>query len=114
MKRLLSRVLVVSLTLGLSSLALAQQKAEEKVTITGWMTDTDCGASGANAEHAKIAEKCVKEKGAKWAIYNPEDKTLYILADQEKGPKMLGKKVIVKGTMEKNKKEVKVDTWNFV
>ena len=114
MKGIFSQLLIVALALGVSSMAWAQEKAGDQVTITGWLTETECGAKGAKEGHAECAQKCVKEKGAKWAIYNPEDKSLWILTDQTKGPEMLGKKIMVKGTTDKTKKEVKVSEWNFV
>ncbi len=107
-------ILALALGLGLSTTTSAQEKPGDQVTITGWLTETECGAKGANAGHVDCAKKCVKEKGAKWAIYNPEDKSLWILTDQTKGPEMLGKQIKVKGTMDKAKKEVKISEWNFV
>jgi hypothetical protein len=89
------------------------QKGDEHVVITGWVTDTKCGAKGAQEGHAECAAKCVKEKGAKWALYDPATKTMWVINDQEKGPEMAGKKVICKGTVDKKKKEIKVSEYNW-
>jgi len=116
MRKLISSLMV--LTLGLvSAAALAQEKKQETVTVTGIMTDSGCGAAGEAAGHDPA--KCVKEKGAKWAIYDEANKTVYILSNQDMGPKMMenkavGKKIKVKGTMDPKTKEMKVTEYNWV
>jgi hypothetical protein len=106
MKKLVSRTLVFAVALGVASLAFGQEGSW-----TGWVTDSKCGAKGASANHAECAAKCVKEKGAKWALYNPDDKSVTVLSgDEATMQKMAGKKVKVKGTMDKEKKEIKVTT----
>ena len=35
---------------------------------TGYISDSACGAKGANDKHAACAEKCVKDKGAKYVV----------------------------------------------
>ena len=65
-------------------------------------------AKGASASHADCAAKCVKDKGAKWALYNPADKSIWVLSDQDGAAKMAGKKVTVKGTVDKDKKTINV------
>lgn len=113
MKRTISILLGILVGVGVSAMAIAQEKSDEHVVITGWVTDTQCGAKGAAEGHAECALKCVKEKGAKWALYNPEDKTLWIITDQEKGAQMVGKKVICRGTLDRKKKEIKVSDYNW-
>jgi len=108
MKKLVSRTLILAIGLGFGLAALA---TAEDGTWTGWVTETHCGAAGAKAAHADCAAKCVKEKGAKWALYNPEDKAVFVLSgDDAMAAKMAGKKVTVKGTMNKEKKEINVAT----
>lgn len=111
MKRIIFSVLVGALALGTSSVISAEEKKDDQVVVTGWVTDTDCGAKGAKEGHAECAAKCVKEKGAKWAIYDPDTKTMWVITDQEKGPGMAGKKVKAKGTVDKQKKEMQVSEW---
>ncbi len=110
MKKLVSRFLILAMALGVSTLAFAG----DPQSMTGWVTETHCGAKGAKAEHADCAIKCVKEKGAKWALYNPEDKSVFVLSGDDammaKMSSMAGKKVTVKGTMNKEKKEINVAT----
>ena len=106
----ISRFLVLTLALGVASYVLAVPED----SWTGWVTETHCGEKGAKPEHADCAIKCVKEKGAKWALYNPEDKTVFVLSGDDammaKMASMAGKKVTVKGTMNKEKKEINVAT----
>ncbi len=105
MKKLVSRTLVLAVALGIASLAFGQEGSW-----TGWVTDTQCGAKGANAKHAECAAKCVKEKGAKYALYTAADKGVWELSDQEGAAKMSAKEVTVKGTLDKDKKMIKVSS----
>jgi len=70
---------------------------------TGWITDTHCGAKGNNSKHADCATKCVKTMGAKYALYTPADKKVYVLDPQDKAAAHAGHHVKVTG-------EVKGDT----
>lgn len=106
MKKLVSRTLILAVVLGfgLTTLALA-----EDGTWSGWVTETHCGAAGAKAAHKDCAIKCVKEKGAKWALYNPADKSMFILSgDDATMEKMAATEVTVKGSMDKDKKMITV------
>src|SRR5215510_16233297 len=102
MKRILFTLLMGAVVLGTSSLISAEEK-KEPVTVKGWVTDTDCGAQGAKEGHAECAAKCVKEKGAKWALYDPETKTVWIIADQAKAAEVVGKEVVCKGVVDMKK-----------
>ena len=106
MKKLVSRTLILAVALGfgIGTLASAQEG-----TWTGWVTDDHCGAAGAKAAHADCAAKCVKEKGAHWAVYNPSDKSVFVLSgDDAMIAKMAAKEVMIKGTMDKEKKTITV------
>jgi len=106
MKKLVSRTLVLAVVLGfgLTTLALA-----EEGTWSGWVTETHCAAAGAKASHKDCAIKCVKEKGAKWALYNTADKSTFVLSgDDATMEKMAATEVTVKGTMDKEKKMITV------
>jgi hypothetical protein len=100
MKRFLMGAAVVLLAAGIG---MAQDKPMAKaktMTWHGWVTDTECGAKGANAKHADCAAKCVKEKGAKYALYNTADKKVYVLDNQEEAAEHAGHHVTVKGTLD--------------
>ncbi|HTO75196.1 MAG TPA: hypothetical protein VMQ61_03900 [Thermoanaerobaculia bacterium] len=104
MRKLVSRIAAIALLVGAASFALAADMG----SWSGWITDTDCGAKGASASHAACAAKCVKEKGAKYALYNPSDKSMWVLSDQSGAAKMAGKMVTVKGTADAAKKTITV------
>jgi hypothetical protein len=102
----------LALALALTAASLAFAAGDSAGTWSGFVTETHFGAAGAKAEHADCAIKCVKEKGAKWALYNPEDKGMFVLSGDEatmaKMAGMAGKKVTVKGTMDKERKSIAV------
>lgn len=106
MKKSISRVLVAALVVSLASFAYAGEPVEG--SWTGWVTDTGCGAKGAKAEHADCAHKCVKEKGAKYALYTADDKQVWVLSNQEEAGKMAGQEVTVKGKADKEKMTIEV------
>jgi len=65
-------------------------------TWEGWLTDSSCGQRGARDGHAACATKCVREQGAKYALYTPDTK-IRLLSDQEAAAKIGAGKVRVKG-----------------
>jgi hypothetical protein len=103
MKKLAARILLGALFVGVTAFAVAADGSW-----TGWVTDTACAAKGASASHADCAVKCVKDKGAKWALYNEADKSVWVLSDQEGAAKMAGKMVTVKGSADPATKSIKV------
>jgi len=67
---------------------------------TGWITDTHCGANGADREHtAACVEKCMRG-GSKAQIYVESEKKAYPLSDFSKVKPFVGSKVTVKGTLD--------------
>jgi thiol-disulfide isomerase/thioredoxin len=94
MKTLTLPVTVFILVLGTG---LAQTGTDADTTAwTGWITDSSCGERGARESHATCAARCVKEQGAKYALYTPDTKIL-ILSDQEAAAKIGAGKVRVTG-----------------
>jgi hypothetical protein len=111
MKKLASRVVLAALVVGLASFAFAHDHGHgEKGTWTGVVTDSGCGAKGAKADHASCAHDCVKNKGAKYALYTAADEKVWILSNQEEAAKLAGKTVTVKGKANKEKKTIEVTT----
>jgi hypothetical protein len=106
MKNAISRVLLAALVVSLASFAYAGDAVEG--SWTGFVTDTDCGAKGAKADHAACAAKCVKEHGAKYALYTPADKQVWVLSNQDEAAKMAGQEVTVKGKADKEKMSIEV------
>jgi len=106
MKKFVSRTLVLVMVLGFGLVALA---TAEEGSWSGWVTETHCAAAGAKAAHKDCAIKCVKEKGAKWALYNTADKSVFVLSgDDAMMTKMAATEVTVKGTMDKDSKTITV------
>ena len=99
LKRFSILAVVLALVAGLT-LAAAQQPKES--SWTGYVTDTMCGAKGTSAKHASCAGSCVKEHGAKYALYNTADKKVYVLDPQDKAAEHAGHYVTVKGTVDGN------------
>ncbi|MFY9528324.1 MAG: DUF5818 domain-containing protein [Candidatus Acidiferrales bacterium] len=97
---MVKRLLICAVAiLFVTTIALAGQEAKEG-SWHGWITDTSCGAKGANANHAACAKKCVDEKGAKYALFNSADKKVYVLDPQTDAAEHAGHHVTVKGTLD--------------
>lgn len=73
---------------------------------TGWVTDENCGAKGANAEHKDCAAKCHKD-GAKLVFYNSGDQKVYKLDNQDLAAQHIGHEVKVSGELEGDAIKVK-------
>ena len=69
-------------------------------TMTGYISDSSCGARGANAAHEQCAVKCVKERGAKYVFVNDADHKVYAIDAQDKAATQAGHHVTVKGTVD--------------
>ena len=69
-------------------------------TWTGYISDSECGAKGANEKHTACAAKCVKEHGAKYVFVNDADKKVYAIDDQDKVAAHAGHHVTVKGSVD--------------
>lgn len=69
-------------------------------SMTGWISDSQCGAKGANAKARECTIKCVKEHGAKYVFVNDADHKVYAIDDQDKVADHAGHHVTVKGTVE--------------
>jgi hypothetical protein len=68
-------------------------------TWTGYISDSECGAKGANEKHADCAGKCVKEHGAKYVFVNDADKKVYAIDAQDKVAAHAGHHVTVTGSV---------------
>ncbi len=69
-------------------------------SMTGWISDSQCGVKGASAKARECTIKCVKEHGAKYVFVNDADKKVYAVDDQAKVADHAGHHVTVKGTVE--------------
>jgi hypothetical protein len=95
MKRRLSMAIAATLFAGALTMAADG-------SWTGWISDSQCGAKGANdkAGTAECTVKCVKEHGAKYVFVNDADKKVYVVDAQDKVAAHAGHHVTVKGTVE--------------
>ena len=68
-------------------------------TWTGWISDSQCGAKGANAKAGECTTKCVKG-GAKYVFVNDADQKVYVVDAQDKVAAHAGHHVTVKGSVD--------------
>ncbi len=89
--------MAIAATLFAGTLAMAADSS-----LTGWISDSQCGAKGANdkAGTAECTTKCVKEHGAKYVFVNDADKKVYVVDAQDKVAAHAGHHVTVKGTVD--------------
>ena len=85
-----------------ATLSLATIADNKTMTWTGWVSDSTCGAKGANAAHKACAGTCMKTKGASWVFVNSDDKKVIAIHNQDavNGDKDLGQEVKVTGHLE--------------
>ena len=85
---------------------------------TGEIMDSLCAKDGSHdkmmdemksmgRDKATCTQKCI-QLGAKYVLFDPSKKTAFVLDDQDKAAAFAGRKVQVKGTMDK--KKIKVAT----
>jgi hypothetical protein len=87
MKKLLLSLLVVA------SLSVYAAGTE---TWTGFVSDSDCGTKGNNADHAACAKKCVKNGAAPVLVVGDK---VYTISNPKKVAKYIGDKVTITGTL---------------
>ena len=79
--------------------------ATREVALTGYLTDSYCGAANANAKGKSCAVECVK-KGAKVQLY--ADEKLYTLDKSTVADDQIGVPVKVTGTLDEGTSTIKV------
>jgi hypothetical protein len=52
-------------------------------TWTGWISDSACGAKGANANHKDCAVRCVSGKAAAWVFVDGNSKDVLKIQNQD-------------------------------
>ena len=88
------RLLVAASVVLTGGLALAAGQAG---TWTGVITDTHCGYKPQHT--ASCVNTCVMDRGAKYALANPQDKKVYVLEPQEKAAPLANENVKITGTL---------------
>jgi hypothetical protein len=98
MKKILLVCLALSVMFLVASASWAGGKAE---TVKGWVSDSQCGAKGANAGAAECTKKCV-EKGASLVVVTDGDQKVLMVDNQDALKGHEGHHVEVTGHMEKD------------
>jgi hypothetical protein len=75
-------------------------------TVTGWVSDTKCGAKGMSEKHADCAKKCIAA-GEKMALVTDSDKKVLAVENPDALAGHEGHHVSVKGTVSGD--SIKVD-----
>lgn len=101
----MKKLLLICLALSVVFLYVVAFAADSQ-SVKGWVTDTKCGAKGANAAHAACAKKCVGA-GEKLAIVSDSDGKVLAVDNQAALAGHEGHHVEVKGVVSGD--SIKVD-----
>ncbi len=93
---MLRRRIAITILLALPLVALGQSSSS--VTVTGYITDSLCGAKGANHLHGEHARRSVASGKAQYALYDQKSKKLYLI-ERATAEQWLGQRVRVTGTL---------------
>jgi hypothetical protein len=72
----------------------------DAASMTGYISDSHCGAKGAKEGHEQCAVKCVSEHGGKYVFVNDGDHKVYAIDAQDKAAAHAGHHVTVTGTVD--------------
>ncbi len=78
--------------------ALAFDDMGKRATVNGWITDSQCGAKGANAKAEECTKKCLA-KGAKMVIVTDNDQKVLMVDNPDAIEEHAGHHVAVTGTV---------------
>ena len=96
-KRVLAASAVILFAGALSFLAAENTRTQ---TWKGYVTDSWCGLDReTRAPSLACTKLCIGSKGAKWALYDVENKKMYLLAPAEEAAKYAAQMVTVTGTL---------------
>ncbi len=70
----------------------------KSTSITGWVSDSACGAKAAHAGAEACTKTCVEKKGAKLVVVDDKDQKVYNVANQDSLKGHEGHHVTVTGT----------------
>jgi len=91
----------VLLIIGLYVISMAALAAAKDMTWDGWISDSKCGAKGANAAHAACAKKCI-DAGEKPVLVTDKDQKVVGIDNPDAVKGHEGHHVQVTGTMNDN------------
>lgn len=84
----------------LFTVALASNASAKARTMSGWISDSACGAKGMSAAHKDCTVKCVKEKGASYVFVSSKTKKVYAIQNQDAVTEAdLGQEVTLTGSV---------------
>jgi|SRR5689334_16594942 len=99
MKKIALTLLAVAFFASMSIAKDAKAPKAKTEKISGWVSDSKCGAKGANAEHADCTKKCA-EGGEKLVVVNDKDHSVVNVANPDTLKGHEGHHVRVTGTMD--------------
>jgi hypothetical protein len=99
MKKAMSGLILLAVVLGIA--AITVKAADSTMSWTGWISDSSCGAKGANAGHKACAIDCVKNKGQSWVFVDDKTKKVVAIDNQDivNPDNDLGMEVTLTGTV---------------
>ena len=92
------KLLLLCLSLSVMFLYTGISFADDATTVKGWVSDSKCGAKGANAKAAECTKKCIKE-GAKMVVVTDGDQKVLTVDNPDKLTGHEGHHVAVTGTV---------------
>jgi Protein of unknown function (DUF5818) len=93
------RVLLIIGLIGLYVISMTALAAAKDMTWAGWISDSKCGAKGANADHAACAKKCI-DGGEKPVLVTDKDQKVVGIDNPDAVKGHEGHHVQVTGTMD--------------
>jgi hypothetical protein len=96
MKKLFLLCVVLSLMLLVFAPAWAADDMGKSATVNGWVSDSKCGAKGANASAAECTKKCL-DGGAKMVVVTDKDKKVLTVENPDALQEHIGHHVAVTG-----------------
>ncbi len=87
---------ILGLAMGLCLCTAMAMAANQ--TFNGWVSDSKCGAKGANASHAACAKGCI-EKGQKPVLVTDKDQKVVAIENPDALTALAGEHVQVTGKM---------------
>jgi hypothetical protein len=88
----------IAMVLALALSAAAFDNMGKSATLKGWVSDSACGAKGANASAEACTKKCL-DKGAKIVIVTDNDQKVLIVDNPDALKEHAGHHVAVTGTL---------------
>jgi len=77
------KLLLILLALCVVFMVVGVTFAADSTTVNGWVSDSKCGAKGANAGAAECTKKCIKE-GAKMVVVTDGDQKVLTVDNPKK------------------------------